>query len=143
MTESLAPTIDRFAVTDPTTTAWWRAAAEGTLLVQRCAACESHQFYPRPFCIRCESREVGWVVSRGAGRVYSQTTVHVPVVSWLTPPYVVALVDLDEGPRLLTNLVGPPCRIGDRVEVCWEVRDDLIVPLFTVSEERTHDDDRH
>lgn len=141
MTDSLAPTVDRFVVTDPTTTAWWRAAGEGTLLVQRCRTCEAHQLYPRPFCLRCESRDVDWVASRGAGRVYSQTTVHVPVVSWLTPPYVVALVELDEGPRLLTNLVGPPCRIGDRVEVCWDVRDDLVVPLFTACEERKHDDD--
>lgn len=141
MTESLVPTVDRFAVTDPTTTAWWSAAGEGRLLVQRCDTCGTHQLYPRPFCLRCESRDVAWVASRGTGRVYSQTTVHVPVVSWLAPPYVVALVELDEGPRLLTNLVGPPCRIGDRVEVCWDVRDDLVVPLFTISEERIHDDD--
>jgi uncharacterized protein len=142
VTESVAPTVDRFAVTDPTTTPWWRAAGEGRLLVQCCDACGAHQLYPRPFCLRCESRNVAWVASRGTGRVYSQTTVHVSVVSWLTPPYVVALVELDEGPRLLTNLVGPPCRIGDRVEVCWDVRDDLVVPLFTVCDERIHDDER-
>ena len=141
MTDSLVPTVDRFEVTDPTTTLWWRAASGGRLLVQRCDACGAHQHYPRPFCLRCESRDVGWVASRGIGRVYSQTIVHVPVVSWLTPPYVVALVELDEGPRLLTNLVGPTCRIGDRVEVCWDVRDDLVVPLFTACDERIHDDD--
>ncbi len=142
MTDSLAPTVDRFTVTDPTTVVWWRAAADGVLLVQRCGACGAHQLYPRPFCLRCESRDVQWVRSGGTGRVYSLTTVHVPVVRWLAPPYVVALVDLDEGSRLMTNLVGPPCRIGDRVEVSWEVRDDLVVPLFTRCEERIDDDER-
>lgn len=136
MTESIASTdlpVDRFTVTDPTTAPWWRAAAERRLLVQRCETCGGHQFYPRPFCLSCQSRDVAWVPAAGTGRVYSLTTVRVPVVSWLTPPYVVALVELDEGPRLLTNLVGPPCRVGDRVEVCWDVRDDLLVPLFTAS----------
>jgi uncharacterized OB-fold protein len=47
----------------------------------------------------------------------------------LPPPYVVALVELDEGPRLLTNVVGE-CVIGDRVHVRWERRDDLVVPTF-------------
>lgn len=138
----MAPAVDRFTVTDPTTAEWWRAAAEGALLVQRCDACGAHQLYPRPFCLGCESGDVRWVSSRGMGRVYSLTTVHVPVVAWLAPPYVVALVELDEGPRLLTNLVGPPCRIGDRVEVSWDVRDSLVVPLFTLYEERI-DDDEH
>lgn len=143
MTDSLTPTVDRFTVTDPTTVPWWRAAGKRRLLVQRCESCGAHQLYPRPFCLRCESRDVAWVESLGQGCVYSQTTVRVPVVSWLTPPYVVALVELDEGPRLLTNLVGPACSIGDRVEVCWDVRDDLVVPLFTACDERIHDDDEH
>lgn len=141
MTESLERTVDRFTVTDPTTTSWWGAAGERRLLVQRCASCEAHQFYPRPFCLRCQSRDVTWVTARGTGRVYSLTTVHVPVVKWLVPPYVVALVELDEGPRVLTNLVGPACRIGDQVEVCWDVRDDLVVPLFTaITTERKNDE---
>ncbi len=134
--------LDRFAVADPTTVQWWRAAADGILLLQRCAACGAHQLYPRPFCLTCQSADVDWVRSAGRGHVYSLTTVHVPVVSWLEPPYVVALVELDEGPRLLTNLVGPPCRIGDRVEVSGDARDGLAVPLFA-REEKGSDDERH
>lgn len=121
----------RYAVTDPTTRPYWQAAGERRLLVQRCGSCAAHQFYPRPFCTSCQSVDVDWVEVRGTGSVYSMTTVHVSVTSWLEPPYVVALVELDEGPRLLTNLVGEPCRIGDRVEVRWGVRDGVLVPLFT------------
>jgi uncharacterized OB-fold protein len=57
------------------------------------------------------------------------TTVRIQVHPELPPPYVVALVELDEGPRLLTNVVGE-CAIGDRVVVRWEPRDDLVVPAF-------------
>jgi uncharacterized protein len=134
VTESLAEALDRFALTDPTTGPYWQAVQQRRLLIQRCGGCGAYQFYPRPFCTSCQSLDVTWVTARGTGRVYSQTTVHVPVASWLAPPYVVALVELDEGPRLLTNLVGPSCRIGDPVEVCWDVRDGMVVPLFTARE---------
>lgn len=135
--------LDRFAVTDPTTRAFWAAAESGRLVVQRCTSCGRHQLYPRPFCLACDSSDVVWTDARGTGRVYSMTTVHVPVVGWLEPPYVVALVELDEGPRLLTNLVGEPCRIGDRVEVCWDLRDGMRVPLFTRRATEGRDDDDH
>jgi uncharacterized OB-fold protein len=108
---------------------YWAAAAEHRLLVQRCAGCGHHQFYPRPFCLACSSRRIAWQQVTGRGWVYSLTTVRIPVHPDLPPPYVVALVDLDEGPRLLTNLAGE-CAIGDRVRVHWERRDDLVVPVF-------------
>jgi uncharacterized OB-fold protein len=57
------------------------------------------------------------------------TTVHIQVHPQLPPPYVVALVELDEGPRLLTNIVGD-CAIGDVVQVRWDDRGDLVVPVF-------------
>lgn len=141
MIETTTQPLDRFAVTDPTTRAFWAAADDGRLVVQRCVSCGRHQLYPRPFCLGCESSAVVWVDACGKGRVYSQTTVHVPVVGWLEPPYVVALVELDEGPRLLTNLVGEPCRIGDAVEVCWDLRDGMRVPLFTRQATERPDDD--
>jgi uncharacterized OB-fold protein len=62
------------------------------------------------------------------------TTVRIPVVDGLTPPYVLALVELDEGPRLLTNVVGP-CEIENRVEVTWARRDGLVVPIFHRAED--------
>lgn len=70
-----------------------------------------------------------WQEVSGHGHVYSMTTVRIPVLPDLPPPYVVALVQLDEGPRLLTNLVGHGA-IGDRVRLRWQERDGLVLPLF-------------
>ncbi len=119
---------------DPTTEPYWRACAERRLIVQRCEVCGAHQFYPRPFCLACESDRVQWVEAKGRGVIYSLTTVRVPVVEELKPPYLLALVDLDEGVRLLTNIVGDGAKIGDRVELAWRDRDGLPpVPVFKVS----------
>ncbi len=116
---------------DPITAPFWDAATREELLVQRCTACGHHQFYPRRFCLECSSEAVEWVRARGTGTVYSQTTVHVQIATEFEPPYVAALVELDEGPRLLTNLEGP-CAIGDRVAVRWRERQGLPpLPVFT------------
>ena len=115
---------------DPLTAPFWAAAASGRLLVQRCAGCGGHQLYPRPFCIGCQSDDVEWVPAAGTGTVYTMTTVHMEVGPDLEPPYVVAVVELDEGPRLLTNLLDRDLRIGDRVRVGWRPRGGL--PPFPV-----------
>jgi uncharacterized protein len=116
---------------DPMSAPFWAAASERKLLIQRCAACRAHQFYPRPLCVACGALDVRWVQAKGEGTVYSMTTVRVPVTPELPPPYVVALVELDEGPRLLTNLVGDGLAIGDRVRVQWRERGDQPpLPVF-------------
>jgi uncharacterized OB-fold protein len=72
-----------------------------------------------------------WVEVAGTGTIYSVTTVRIPVIEDLTPPYFLALVDLDEGPRLLTNIEGPRASIGDRVRVDWRSRGGLPpLPIF-------------
>lgn len=91
-------------------------------MVQRCVACGHHQFYPRPFCLPCNADRLEWVRVRGTGRVYSQTTVHMSAGPGFEPPYVVAVVELDEGPRLVTNIINGGCRIGDPVRVVWRER---------------------
>ena len=108
---------------DPTTAPFWEAAADHRLIVQRCTACGAFQFYPRPFCLECDTDGLEWVPVAGSGTVYAMTTVHLSVDPALEPPYVVAVVELDEGPRLVTNLVGAPAAIGDRVGVAWRERD--------------------
>lgn len=116
---------------DPTTEPFWQACTEGRLTVQRCTACGSHQFYPRPFCLSCETTTLEWVEASGSGTIYSLTTVRMPVTDELPPPYLLALVDLDEGPRLLTNVEGQSARIGDRVKVAWRQREGLPpLPVF-------------
>ena len=123
---------------DALTTPFWEGAREGRLLVQRCLGCGHRQFYPRPLCLECESLDVGWVEAAGTGSVYSLTTVHLAVTPELDPPYVVAVVELDEGPRLLTRLVdgegnalADGASIGDRVVVSWHPREGAPpLPLF-------------
>ncbi|WP_280824489.1 Zn-ribbon domain-containing OB-fold protein [Pseudaminobacter soli (ex Li et al. 2025)] len=116
---------------DPTTEPFWQACLEGRLIVQRCESCGVHQFYPRPFCLSCESGALEWVDASGTGTIYSLTTVRIPVSEELVPPYLLALVDLDEGPRLLTNIEAAQACIGDRVAVAWRARDGLPpLPVF-------------
>ncbi|MGW6456038.1 Zn-ribbon domain-containing OB-fold protein [Streptomyces sp. NPDC055078] len=123
------PMVDDFQ--DPTTAPYWAAAREHRLVLQRCAGCGAFQFYPRPFCLTCQSDDVGWVTASGLATVHSQTTTHIPVTPELTPPYVVAVVALDEGPWLVTNIVGGATRIGERVSVDWRERaEGPPVPVF-------------
>ena len=118
---------------DPLTVPFWEAAVRHDLIVQRCRACGHHQFYPRPFCLACESTDVPWVRAAGTGTIYSMTTVHMQIAPEFEPPYVVAIVQLDEGPRLLTNVVGGRSRIGDRVRITWRDREGLPpLPVFRV-----------
>lgn len=121
--------IEAFA--DPTTQPFWDACRERRFVIQRCAECGHHQFYPRPLCLKCESPRVGWVEAKGTGTVYSITTVRVPVIDDLAPPYLLAIVELDEGPRYLANIEGGEAGIGDRVSLAWRDRGPLPpLPIF-------------
>lgn len=122
---------DDFANADPLMAPYWQAAEQRKLVIQRCSACGRHQFYPRPFCIECQSDDVSWVEVVGTATVHSQTTTRLQVIPELVPPYVVALVELDEGPRLVTNIVDGEAAIGDVVELTWRERPDLPpLPVF-------------
>ena len=124
-------TDEQTAPDDPTTAPFWAAARNHQLVIQRCANCGQYQFYPRPFCLACGDRGVEWVPAKGTGTIYSITTVHIPVIPELTPPYRVAIVQLDEGPRLTTNVVDVACAIGDRVRVTWRERSGVPpLPVF-------------
>ncbi len=116
---------------DPTTEPFWAACRERRLLVQRCGACGHHQFYPRPLCLACESLDLAWVEVSGKGTIYSLTTVRIPVTPELPPPYRVAIVELAEGPRLLSNIEGDAAAIGQAVTLGWRARDPLPpLPIF-------------
>ncbi|MCU1657185.1 MAG: hypothetical protein JWO57_1841 [Pseudonocardiales bacterium] len=90
------------------TAAFWSAAAEGRILLQRCAGCELVWHPPAPVCPGCRGDVLEWFASSGRGTLYSYTRVehaaHAAVADAV--PYLVALVDLDEGPRVVTSLVG-------------------------------------
>lgn len=122
-------------IPDAETEPYWQAANEGRLTVQRCTVCGKSQLYPRWRCLRCRG-QVEWVDASGGGTVYSFTVIRQNFSRSFRHliPYVVALVDLDEGPRLMTNLVGvepDDVEIGMRVRVRFEqVSDGASVPLF-------------
>jgi uncharacterized OB-fold protein len=118
-------------IADPTTEPFWQACLEHRLVVQKCSACGHHQFYPRPFCLACEATSLGWAEVTGTGTIYTLTTVRLPVTDELPPPYLLAIVQLDEGPRLLTNIEGESAAIGERVRIAWRERSGLPpLPVF-------------
>lgn len=92
------------------TAAYWDGCRRHELLVQRCAACGAHQFYPRILCTACSGRSLEWVRASGRGAVRSFTIVRRAVSEAYAPevPYVVALIRLEEGPTLMSNIVGCP-----------------------------------
>jgi uncharacterized OB-fold protein len=93
-------------------------------MIQRCAACQKYQHYPRPLCVSCGGGELDDVEAAGAGTVDSFTVVH----RGAGVPYTLARVRLAEGPILLTHLIGiPEPRCDQAVRLAW--RDGLAVFL--------------
>ena len=94
-------------VQTPFTAHYWDHADRGELLIQRCNHCGQHQFYPRQMCSHCWSQDVGWRQALGRGFIWTFTIAHQPGhPAWTEEaPYVIAIVELDEGPRMLTNIV--------------------------------------
>lgn len=120
---------------DPITYPFWEAAAQHRLLVQHCPRCGAYQFYPRPFCLACGADKVDWAEAKGEARIYSMTTVRVQISPDFNPPYIAAVVELDEGPRMLASIVGGNPKIGDRVKLAWRERADAPpLPVWTLKE---------
>jgi uncharacterized OB-fold protein len=123
------------ALLDPTSVPFWEAATRHELFLQRCEDCGHHQLYPRPHCLACFG-PVEWVASTGRGEIHSFTVIRQNFVRPFRDelPYVVALVDLDEGARLMTNVVGSApedVTVGARVRVRWlPVSDEAALPQF-------------
>jgi uncharacterized protein len=116
---------------------YWNAARERRLLIRKCSACESLHFMPRHLCPVCWSDNLEWVESKGSGSVHSFTIIRrAPIAAFNAhAPYVVALIELDEGPRMVANILGEDAlsvEIGDRVNVTFEDRGEgALVPQFT------------
>lgn len=116
----------------PEAAAWWAATRERRLLVQRCLGCGHHQLYPRVICTACHRAELELVPATGRARVYSHTTVYRAPGPDFAAPYVVAIVELAEGPRLLTNITGTEAiDCDDPVELDWRpLPDGRHLPVF-------------
>jgi uncharacterized OB-fold protein len=107
---------------NPETALFWQHAAEGRLMLTVCDKCREAIWYPRAFCPFCHGREVTWTEAKGTGTVYSFTTVRRGSGPYAgAAPYIVAYVELTEGPRLLTNLTEceTDVQIGQPVEVVF------------------------
>jgi len=120
----------------PETAFWWDSCREQRLLVQLCDDCGAYQFYPRAICSSCSGTSLGWAEAAGTGTVTTFTICRVPVAEAYAEdvPYVVALVKLEEGPTMMSNIVGcdpESVVIGMRVEVVFEPRSaEISVPPF-------------
>lgn len=121
---------------DAETQPFWDGAREGKLLIRRCGACGEAHFYPRPFCPRCWSDDVRWEEASGRAALYTWSVVH---RNDLPPfgervPYVAAVVDLAEGPRMLTNVVDcelDALSVGMMLEVSYQpISDEVTIPVF-------------
>ncbi|MBM4385819.1 MAG: OB-fold domain-containing protein [Deltaproteobacteria bacterium] len=119
------------------TAAFWAATKERRLTYQQCDACGTVVWHPRAHCTGCLEGTLSWRTSQGRGAVYSYSVIRQSYHPFFRSkvPFAVAWVDLDEGPRVLTNLTGiaDPSRdvkIGMRVVVEWEAHDELAIPLF-------------
>ena len=115
---------------------WWQAAKDGRLLVKHCRACGAYSYYPRPFCPECWSQDVEWHEASGRATLYTWSVIYnndqPPFRDRV--PYVAAIVDLEEGPRMMTNVVDTPfedLQVGMALTVRFrEISDDYTIPVF-------------
>ena len=124
---------------EPDTQPFWEATKRHELTYQTCNTCNTVVFYPRSHCTRCGSRDLTRRVSQGAGAVYTFTVImqsRHPAFAELGP-YAVAYVDLDEGFRIMTNIVGvqdpaKDIQCGMRVKLRWHDQGEgqIALPMF-------------
>jgi uncharacterized OB-fold protein len=124
-------------VPTPETLPYWQGLKQRQLRIQRCRDCSQAYFYPRPFCPRCFSSNVEWFTASGRAKLHTYEVVHRAAPAFAADtPYVLAVVELDEGPRMLTNLVNvtpDPAQlpIDMALEITYEdVSDEITLPKF-------------
>jgi uncharacterized protein len=119
---------------EPDTEPFWAATAGHRLTYQVCLACGQVVFHPRRHCTCCTSGDLEWRDSAGAGTVYTFTVIRRSGHPFFRAriPYVVGLIDLDEGFRMLAEIAANPeaLHVDQRVTVAWEDHADLSVPIF-------------
>jgi uncharacterized OB-fold protein len=121
---------------DLETKPFWDGCKEGRFLIRHCNACGADHYYPRPFCPTCWSDDVEWKEASGRATLYTYSVVH---VNDLPPfgervPYVAAIVELEEGPRVMTNVEGvehDALQIGMPLVVDYKpISDDITIAIF-------------
>jgi len=115
---------------------FWEGCRQGILRLQYCELCHQHQFYPRLYCMHCDSAQLSWVTASGHGVIYSYTIIHQNKSPEFVhdTPYNVAVVQLEEGPRLMSNIVGivpGDLRVDLPVKIVFDpVNDTISLPRF-------------
>lgn len=115
---------------------FWEGCQQGKLLLQYCSECHHHQFYPRQYCVQCNSNNLHWVEAQGHGVIYSYTIIYQNKSSEFVhdTPYNVAIVQLEEGSRMLSNIVDidtTQLRVDLPVTVVFDqVTDTIALPRF-------------
>ena len=123
----------------PETQHYWDGAKAGELRLQRCDACAHVYFPPRPFCPECSGREVSVFTASGRATLHSYVINHMKAPGF-EPPYAVAVVELEEGPRLMCNILDCPATpealvLDMALEVTFEtVSDEITLPQFRPAE---------
>jgi uncharacterized OB-fold protein len=119
---------------------FWDAAAQNKLVMQRCLDCRAYIWTPRPACFECGSEQIEWTQLSGKGEIYSFTVIRQVVGRAASKafepdiPYVIAWIDLDEGPRMISNVIGCPVEdveIGMKVSVVFDQQSaEIWLPKF-------------
>lgn len=117
------------------TATYWENAAHGRLALQICPACDQHVFHPRRWCPRCFGRDLQWREACGRGEIHTYSVIcAAPGVGFEdAAPYVLAVIELEEGPRMMANVIDCPVdavHVGLRVEVVFEARGGMHLPQF-------------
>ena len=118
---------------DEETRPWWEAAQRHELYIQQCRDCGDRRFHPRTLCTNCMSSRTDWVKCGGRGKVYTFTVTNQNGSAGFRDslPYVLAWVELDEGVKLLTNIVDcPPAQV--KIDMPVEVVFDDVTPDVTL-----------
>lgn len=113
----------------------WEGALEERLMVQKCGDCQTFVFTPKRACPHCFSANLSWTQSSGRGTIYSYTVIHRAPHPAFQVPYCAAVVELEEGWHMLTNIVGTPMdaiAVGAPVEVSFETFGKIALPCFRV-----------
>lgn len=119
----------------PETKHYWEGAKAGELRLQRCSACDHTYFPPRPFCPECGSRDVAVYKASGRGTLHSYIINHIGAPG-REPPFAVAVVQLEEGPRLMSNILDcdqtpEALELDMPLEVAFEkITDEITLPQF-------------
>ncbi|HVT71233.1 MAG TPA: Zn-ribbon domain-containing OB-fold protein [Trebonia sp.] len=124
-------------VPTPETQPYWDGCAAGELRIQRCLDCGEPYFYPRPLCPSCGSGHVEWFTASGRATLYSYVINHQPAPGFEDDaPYAIAVVQLAEGPRMMTSITGVPATpealvLDMPLRVTFEERGAIALPVFT------------